>query len=75
MKGYNIINLMLKNNPKLQAKDIEAMSQVLSNVPNNLTKQMIKEKKKPDIEHIFDKGNHKNVRSSQTNKKYKKSKK
>ena len=55
MRVYNIINLMLKNNTKLQAKDIEAMANVLSSVPNSLTKQMIKEKKKPDIEHIFDK--------------------
>ena len=34
MRGINILNLMLKNNPKLQAKDIEAMSRVLSSVPN-----------------------------------------
>jgi len=46
---------MLKNNPKLQAKDIEAMSRVLSSVPNSLTKQMMKENKKTDIEKIFDK--------------------
>jgi len=46
---------MLKNNPKLQAKDIEAMSKVLSSVPNSLTKQMMKENKKTDIEKIFDK--------------------
>ena len=47
---------MLKNNPKLQAKDIEAMSRVLSSVPKSLTKQMMKENKKTDIEKIFDKG-------------------
>jgi hypothetical protein len=56
MRGINILNLMLKNNPKLQAKDIEAMSRVLSSVPNSLTKQMLKENKKTDIEKIFDKG-------------------
>jgi len=55
MRGINILNLMLKNNPKLQAKDIEAMSKVLSSVPNSLTKQMMKENKKTDIEKIFDK--------------------
>ncbi len=56
MRGINILNLMLKNNPKLQAKDIEAMSRVLSSVPKSLTKQMMKENKKTDIEKIFDKG-------------------
>ena len=55
MRGINILNLMLKNNPKLQAKDIEAMSRVLSSVPKSLTKQMMKENKKTDIEKIFDK--------------------
>jgi len=55
MRSINILNLMLKNNPKLQAKDIEAMSKVLSSVPNSLTKQMMKENKKTDIEKIFDK--------------------
>ena len=55
MRTINILNLMLKNNPKLQAKDIEAMSRVLSSVPNSLTKQMMKENKKTDIEKIFDK--------------------
>ena len=55
MRTINILNLMLKNNPKLQAKDIEAMSKVLSSVPNSLTKQMMKENKKTDIEKIFDK--------------------
>ncbi len=50
MRAINILNLMLKNNPKLQAKDIEAMSRVLSSVPNSLTKQMMKENKKTDIE-------------------------
>ena len=56
MRGINILNVMLKNNPKLQAKDIEAMSRVLSSVPKSLTKQMMKENKKTDIEKIFDKG-------------------
>lgn len=55
MRGINILNVMLKNNPKLQAKDIEAMSRVLSSVPKSLTKQMMKENKKTDIEKIFDK--------------------
>ena len=59
---------MLKNNPKLQAKDIEAMSRVLSSVPKSLTKQMMKENKKTDIEKIFDKGKNNNIKKPKSKK-------
>jgi len=68
MRSINILNLMLKNNPKLQAKDIEAMSKVLSSVPNSLTKQMMKENKKTDIEKIFDKGKNNNIKKPKSKK-------
>jgi len=68
MRGINILNLMLKNNPKLQAKDIEAMSRVLSSVPKSLTKQMMKENKKTDIEKIFDKGKNNNIKKPKSKK-------
>lgn len=68
MRSINILNLMLKNNPKLQAKDIEAMSKVLSSVPKSLTKQMMKENKKTDIEKIFDKGKNNNIKKPKSKK-------
>jgi len=68
MRGINILNVMLKNNPKLQAKDIEAMSRVLSSVPKSLTKQMMKENKKTDIEKIFDKGKNNNIKKPKSKK-------
>tara|TARA_Y100000401_G_C8203669_1_gene164877 strand:- start:140 stop:298 length:159 start_codon:yes stop_codon:yes gene_type:complete len=46
---------MLKQNTKLQPKDIKAMNGVLSYIPASLQKTENKEKSKPDIEKIFNK--------------------